>query len=219
MSTRSPLIRLATKPLHPPTLPLTQTRHESTTRRHRKLLFLPGAPSYTPSTATPTLIFNPPSSAPNIYHTPSKFLPATDKRRLLYASALTRSTATALRTASPSTASPGTPLTTPSHPPPKPSAPLPDPVRAPYEKKYHVSAADVEEMRRLRAANPRVWTRVRLAERFGCSQFFVGMVAKNEGVAEKRRMEDEKVRVGWGRRRREAREDRGRRREGWGRDA
>lgn len=57
-----------------------------------------------------------------------------------------------------------------------------------------------------------------MAEKFGCSQFFVGMVAK---AREKARSVEEKHRDRrgrWGRVRREAREDRGRRRELWGRD-
>lgn len=82
-----------------------------------------------------------------------------------------------------------------------------------------MTAAQIEEMRALRARDAKTWTRVRLAERFGCSQFFVGMVAKNEGAAERVQREHEKARLRWGNRRRAAREDRGRRKEGWGRDA
>ncbi|KAF2106129.1 mitochondrial ribosomal protein subunit L20-domain-containing protein, partial [Lophiotrema nucula] len=183
-----------------------------------KLLHLPEAPSYTPSTPSPTLVFNPPSSAPNIYHTPSKFLPKNDKRTALYKHALSLSTSAALRTKTPLVAKPDTQLTAPSHLPPKPSTALPPPVRAPYEKKYHLTPEEVKEIQRLRQEDPVAWTRVRLAERFGCSQFFVGMVAKNEGAAERVRAEQEKVMRRWGRVRRMAREDRGRRRESWGRD-
>ena len=63
------------------------------------------------------------------------------------------------------------------------------------------------------------WTRVRLAEKFGCSQFFVGMVAKNEGKAEWVEKEHERARNKWGERRREARHEKERRKEMWGRDA
>ncbi|KAF2655138.1 hypothetical protein K491DRAFT_599403 [Lophiostoma macrostomum CBS 122681] len=205
--------------LLPRTLPNLQTRHESTTRRHKKLLALPSTPSYAPSTTAPTLIFNPPSSAPSVYHTPLKFLPPTDKRRALYNAALTSSTATALSAHRSPVATPGTPLSATSHLPPKPSAKLPAAVRAPYEKTYHVTPEQIEEMRALREEDPGRWTRVRLAERFGCSQFFVGMVAKNEGAAGKVAGEHERARSRWGSRRREAREDRGRRKAIWGRDA
>lgn len=58
-----------------------------------------------------------------------------------------------------------------------------------------------------------------LAQKFGCSQFFVGMVAKNEGRAAEVEREHQKARERWGERRRGAREDRARRKELWGRDA
>jgi hypothetical protein len=77
----------------------------------------------------------------------------------------------------------------------------------------------VAEIRRLRAADPDTWTRVKLAERFGCSQFFVGLVAKNKDKAEKVERAHEEMRNRWGVRRREAREDRVRRKSLWGRDA
>ncbi|KAH7136070.1 mitochondrial ribosomal protein subunit L20-domain-containing protein [Dendryphion nanum] len=215
------LLRLATKPisLSRHTASFIQTRHESTARRHKKLLALPEAPSYTPSTRnSPTLIFNPPSSAPSPYHTPSKFLPPSDKRSALNAAALHHLTHASLRTSISATARPGTPLSTISHLPPRPSSALPPPVRAPYEKKYHLTEADIEEMRKLRSRDPEKWTRVRLAEKFGCSQYFVGMVAKNGGKAERVEREHERSRARWGNRKRMAREDRGRRKEGWGRD-
>lgn len=59
---------------------------------------------------------------------------------------------------------------------------------------------------------------MKLAEKFGCSQFFVGLVAKNEGKAERVERQHQEARGKWGVRRREAREDRGRRKELWGRD-
>ncbi|ORY14953.1 mitochondrial ribosomal protein subunit L20-domain-containing protein [Clohesyomyces aquaticus] len=218
MSTCKTLLRACPKSSRSSLLPLTHHRHESSTRRHKKLLNLSDAPSYTPSTRTPTLIFNPPSSAPSVYHTPLKFLPQTDRRRQLYSAALTSTTQTALRTRTPSIAHSGTPLSTPSFLPPKPSTPLPAPVREPYEKKYHLTEKDMEEIRKLRTEDPDTWTRVRLAEKFGCSQFFVGMIVKNTEKAERVREEHEKMRERWGPRRRMAREDRGQRRERWGRE-
>lgn len=218
MSTyRTILIRLP-KIRHPSFLPFAQVRHESTTRRHKKLLHLPEAPSYTPSSSHPTLVFNPPSSAPNVYHTPLKFLPRDDSRRKLYATALSLSTRHALQNRTSPISSPGTPLTSPSSLPPKPSSSLPPPVRQPYKKQYHLGEQEIEEIRRLRNEDPDMWTRVRLAEKFGCSQFFVGLVAKNQDKAKRVDAEHEKARLRWGSRRRMAREDRGRRRVAWGRD-
>ena len=223
MSTCKSLLRACPSQRQAPSLlPLTQCRLESTTRRHRKLLALPEAPSYTANDSSPTLVFNPPSSAPNVYHTPVKFMPKEDKRRQLHASAQEYAFRVAHARQTSPIAAPGTPLhttTTGSRMPPRPSSALPTAVRAPYEKKYHVSEAEVAEMRRLRSADPDTWTRVRLAEKFGCSQFFVGLVAKNAAKAERVERDHEDMRRKWGQRRREAREDRGRRKLLWGRDA
>lgn len=219
MSTCKTLLRISPTQRQPSLLPLLHCRHESTTRRHKKLLALPEAPSYTPDREAPTLIFNPPSSAPNVYHTPLKFLPKHDKRRQLYAAAQIYSTTTAHRRQTSPIAQPGTPLSASSFLPPRPSTALPTPVRTPYEKSYNVTEEQVEQIRALRAEDPNKWTRVRLAEKFGCSQFFVGMVAKAVEKAERVEAEHERMRRRWGARRREAREDRERRKILWGRDA
>ncbi|KAF3008553.1 hypothetical protein E8E13_006880 [Curvularia kusanoi] len=202
----------------PSLLPHVQTRHESTARRHKKLLILPAAPSYNPSSHSPQLVFNPPSAAPSVYHTPVKFLPKDDSRRAMYSAAAAQANAAALRRQTSPVASPGTPLSAGSRLPPRPSAGLPSPVRKPYEKKYHLDAAKIEEIRRLRLSDPEQWTRVRLAEKFGCSQFFVGMVVQAREKARRVAMEQEGMRERWGKRRREAREERERRKELWGRD-
>ncbi|KAH8701303.1 mitochondrial ribosomal protein subunit L20-domain-containing protein [Phaeosphaeriaceae sp. PMI808] len=218
MSTCKTILRICPRQRQPFVVPLIQCRHESTARRHKKLLALPEAPSYTSKGSSPTLVFNPPSSAPNVYHTPFKFLPKDDKRRQLYSASLATSTSTAHRTQFSPIASPGTPLHTPSHLPPRPSAALPTPVRQPYEKKYHLSEAEIAEIRKLRTQDPRLWTRVRLAEKFGCSQFFVGMVVQARGRAKEVEKEHAEARKRWGVKRRTAREDRARRKERWGRD-
>lgn len=77
----------------------------------------------------------------------------------------------------------------------------------------------MEEIRRLRGADPNVWTRDKLAKKFNCSNLFIGIVCE----ASKERKEGqqqilEAVKLKWGPRRRTAREDRGKRREMWGRD-
>ncbi|EOD49352.1 putative 60s ribosomal protein [Neofusicoccum parvum UCRNP2] len=212
----------------------TQRRHESTARRQiNRLRSVPTAPSFAPpaSTTPPTthIVFNPPSSAPSVYHTPLKFLPASDRRRELYA-------LTAKLSSGPTSpiAATGTALAAGSHharsilPPhlsssatndTSTSARLPPPVRAPYAKKYHLTQSDIDEIRRLRAEDPAQWTRERLAARFECSQFFIGLVAPAPERARAKAAELEEVQRGWGRRKREAREDRRRRRETWGRDA
>ncbi|KAH7382182.1 mitochondrial ribosomal protein subunit L20-domain-containing protein [Pyrenochaeta sp. MPI-SDFR-AT-0127] len=219
MSACRSLLRICPRQRKPSLLSFMQCRNESTTRRHKKLLALPEAPSYTSDRAAPTLVFNPPSSAPNVYHTPLKFLPKEDKRRQLYAVAQTYAITTAHRHQTSSIASPGTPLSTASFLPPRPSNALPSAVRTPYEKKYHVSKSEVEEIRQLRSNDPDQWTRVRLAEKFGCSQFFIGMVAKAPEKAERVSREHDIARKRWGQRRKIAREDRERRKVLWGQDA
>lgn len=200
-------------------LPHQSTRHESTTRRHKKMQALHPSPSYASNATTSAhIIFNPPSSAPNVYHTPLKFLPKNDRRRQLYSAAMASSTQTALSTRMPVTAQTGTPLSVAPFPPPKPSASLPPPVRVPYEKKYHLTDVEIAEIRSLRSSDPDWWTRERLAEKFGCSQLFVGLVCKAPEKAKAVERQHQEARERWGRRRREAKEDRYRRRETWGRD-
>lgn len=197
-----------------------------------KSLRLPPAASFArASSKHDHIIFNPPSSAPNVYHTPPKFLPASDPRRKLYSKA-------AAASANP----PGTsPVARPSgrsvtsHPSPDPSAEaddaqtsgqaiedgklrLPPSLKPVQQKKYHLSAADVAEMQRLRQQDPRLWTRAKLADKFACSDFFVGIVAKNAQAGQARHKELERIKSRWGPRKVKARMDRVRRRESWGRE-
>ncbi|KAF2202385.1 hypothetical protein GQ43DRAFT_312506 [Delitschia confertaspora ATCC 74209] len=167
-------------------LPTQQCRHESTTRRHKKLLYIPQTPSYTPSAGpAPEIVYNPPSASPNIYHTPLKFLPQNDKRRALYTAHAQSALHSQLRTRTSAIATTGTALSAGGALPDRPGRSLPQAVRQPYEKKYNVTPEQIEEIRRLRKEDPEKWTRVRLAEKFGCSQFFVGLVAPNGGKAER----------------------------------
>jgi len=93
----------------------------------------------------------------------------------------------------------------------------PPPLREPYEKMYHLTPADIEKMRELRAADPQKWSRAVLAREFKCSPLFVGIVAEaSEERLTKTKHNLEKVKAGWGVKRSEAREERRKRREGWG---
>lgn len=73
-------------------------------------------------------------------------------------------------------------------------------------------------MRALRAADPRKWSRARLAEKFDCSNFFVGLVCKSREMGAEMKRAEEEARSKWGRKKREAMEDRKRRKATWGRD-
>lgn len=103
----------------------------------------------------------------------------------------------------------------------QPDQRLPPPVRKEQrEKNYHLNEKDIENIRHLRLQNPFKWTRRALAEKFECSQFFVGMIC--EAPAERKKMEAEKleaIKARWGQRRINAREDRAKRRDLWGRDS
>lgn len=70
------------------------------------------------------------------------------------------------------------------------SGPLPPPLKRIKEKKYHLSEEDVEEIRTLRRQDPDKWNRKSLSKKFGCSQFFIGMIAE---APEKRQKELEKL--------------------------
>ena len=182
-----------------------QTRGVSSNRRTQKVLRVQPHESFAKTAATQDhIIFNPPSSAPNVYHTPLKFLPPNDPRRKLHSLAARTSSAPA-SSLHPTTTS-------------ESARSLPPSVRPIQEKKYHLSAEHVEEIRRLRAEDPRLWTRVRLAEKFGCSTFFVGLCASAPQIADERKKELEEIKKRWGRAKKEAREDRQTRKQLWGRE-
>ena len=98
----------------------------------------------------PGLTYNPPPSAPTAYETPSLFVPAVDQENRLLLQ-----------------------MSSQEHG----EAALPPSLSKVYKKKYHLSEEQVDEIRRLRTLDPYVNTRKVLAEKFGCSQFFIGMVA------------------------------------------
>ncbi|KAG8529435.1 uncharacterized protein KY384_006072 [Bacidia gigantensis] len=191
--------------LYPPwatLLPRFTCRHESSSRRTtKKLRTKPNVSSLTasvsPDNVNDYIVFNPPSSAPSPYHTPAAFLPRDDPRRdLLSQSHLHSNPYVDLRRSLPPLAR-----------------------KTQKQKKYHLTPKQIEEIRELRTKDPWKWTRKRLAERFDCSQFFVGIVA--EAPTERKRSEMAKleaVKERWGWRRRNAREERGKRQELWGMD-
>ena len=138
------------------------------------------------------IIHNPPSSAPNVYHTPSKFLPADDVRR---SSSLSTTTITNAED-------------------------LPGVYKSVPERTYHLAPSDIEEIRNLRLTDPMTWSRNKLAKRFECSPVFIAMVC--QASKEKKEIQArilEAVQSRWGPKRRMAREDRELRKEAWGRDA
>ncbi|KAK5690118.1 hypothetical protein LTR17_026044 [Elasticomyces elasticus] len=179
--------------------------HESTYRRTRKALRVTPDPSFLPSkTETQNhVIFNPPSSVPNVYRTPSVFLPNHGPRRQLHTRACTPTESISGNT------------------PPVAATKrvLPQPVRPEYQRKDHLTPEQVEEMRKLRSEDPRKWTRVRLAEKFESLQFFVSLCCSTPEVKAEQDKKLEAIKERWGRRKSEARDARQERKKLWGQDA
>lgn len=184
-------------------LGLTFVRHESAYRRTRKRLRVKPEASFLTSQDGPQqdhIIFHPPSSAPSIYHTPLKFLPKDDSRRELMTLTHKESFSQSTKTR------------------------LPPALDKPYEKRYHLTEADIAEIRRLATEKSAVWSPSKLAEKFRCSKFFITIVCRAGNVSndEKRRERHlrsvELATSRWGRKRRVAREDRTKRKELWGQD-
>lgn len=192
---------------------VTHTRQESTLRRTKTALRIPPHPSFAINNAsTDHVIYNPPSSAPNEYHTPHIFLPKSDPRRRMHQLAnqhLSSQSHTSHLSLAESQISQGS----------QGSQRLGPALRTPREKKYHLTEADVAEMRGLRESDPRAWTVAKLAEKFQCSSFFVALCTKSPTVQREREEQDAAVRARWGRGKREAREDRQTRKDLWGRVA
>lgn len=187
------------------TLSTTFQRHQSSYRRNRIYSNIKPDENFLPSKTEPHdhIIYNPPPSMPNVHHTPTMFLPENDPRRLLQTPQVKSLLA-------------NTPAFTPSG-----KQRLPPPVRKPYEKRYHLTAENLEEMRKLRVEDPVAWSVKKLAKKFDCSQVFVqnavAGLAKNKNAIQEKVLEVVKSR--WGTKRRIAREDRELRRTLWYRDA
>jgi hypothetical protein len=117
------------------------------------------------------------------------------------------------------TTGPASPLLSPS--PQSSSSTLPPPLKAELPpKKYHLTNEELEGLRRLRAEDPNTWTAGALAQKFGCSQFFVRCAAplsreqhKKWEVNTERELSVRKD--GWGERKKLSREIRQKRKEFW----
>ena len=180
-------------------------RHQSSYRRSRSHLNVKPDASFLPSKNDQHdhIIYNPPPSAPNVYHTPTIFLPKSDRRRQIHDAAIASNPQLA-----------NTAMTISGQ------IRLPPPVRKQYEKKYHLTEKDLEEMRALRRADPVKWSASQLAKRFNCSSLFASFATEGlaQGKKEQQQKVTEVVQSNWGPKRRIAREDRQLRKEKWYRD-
>ncbi|CAG8433549.1 6738_t:CDS:1 [Ambispora gerdemannii] len=64
-----------------------------------------------------------------------------------------------------------------NEPPPISPDELPPPLKPVKTKAYHITDDQIQEMQKLRLEHPKKWTRQRLAEKYNCSAFYVGIVA------------------------------------------
>ncbi|KAI9653899.1 MAG: hypothetical protein M1831_005584 [Alyxoria varia] len=132
------------------------------------------------STPGDHVVFNPPPSVPNPYHTPRLFLPRSDARKNMVPPSL--SSATSTSSAAPTTSSiPTSSPTAATEVDNTNESSLPDPLirrnhnSATHTKSYNLTPSIIAELRKLRASNPNKWGREQLAEKFGCSPLFAGM--------------------------------------------
>ncbi|KAF0322539.1 hypothetical protein GQ607_010202 [Colletotrichum asianum] len=197
------LLRGAARPSPSSSPSLTLRRGHKTTTRTKKALKIAPHPDFLPSHQGDTILINPPSAAPSVFHTPFKFLPPTDPRRRANLSHLFASSSSSSTSAAATPSAEGTKL--------PPALAVPSRGANP---RYHLTPADVAEIRRLRAADPVTWSVSALARKFDCSEVFVTICTPaprehKEKLAQKL----ESVKDGWGKIRTKAREDRSRRKE------
>ncbi|KAH6641636.1 mitochondrial ribosomal protein subunit L20-domain-containing protein [Chaetomium tenue] len=196
-------------------------RQKSTAARTRKALNIPPHGSFlNPNSsaadrnARPTtgqIIYNPPSSAASVFHTPFKFLPKQDPRRRANLASELFAASTTINYPSP-TNNP-TQATQPDSTSPSSQSPtdlFPSIEGEPrYRARHHLTKADIEEMRRLRAADPVANSVQNLSLRFRCSKLFVLMCCQApSGHREKVQAELEATKARWGPRRAAARDER-----------
>ena len=175
--------------------PLLCRRHQSSYRRTRKRLRVKPNPSFSlsPGESEDHIIHNPPSSAPSIFQTPTKFLPPNDVRRKLRSQSQAEESRDVEQ--------------------------LPVLFKNAKDKKHYLTAEQIEEVRQLRQADPMTWSRNKLAKKFNCNPVFIGTIS--EASPEKKAIQKqvlETIKSRWGKKRTMAREDRQLRREVWAKD-
>ncbi|KAK2003284.1 hypothetical protein LX36DRAFT_651262 [Colletotrichum falcatum] len=188
-------------------------RGHKTFSRTKRSLNIPPHPDFLPAApaAGDTIIYNPPSAAPSVYHTPFKFLPPSDPRRRANLSSLFANSSPAAAAAATSQPTP------PSLSSSDATRPLPPALNVPSrgpKPRYHLTREDVAEIRRLRAEDPGFWSVTALARKFDCSETFI-TICTPAPREHKERLERklESVKSRWGAIRTKAREDRSRRKE------
>jgi hypothetical protein len=177
------------------TLPTTQRRFKTTTARTKRALNI--APHFSfsaPQQAeSDVIIFNPPSAAPSVFHTPFKFLPPSDPRRAEGLATFISEEGTEAE----------------ANPALLPEVPLDRNSWATRgEPQYNVSFEEAMEIKRLRDEDPYTWTVHKLAKKFGCSPRFVVQCAPaKKEYREEQDKQLEAVKMKWGQKKLKARAD------------
>jgi hypothetical protein len=166
-------------------------RHQSSTRRTKGRLNIKPDSSFLLDKNSPNqdhIIFNPPSAAPSVLHTPSIFLPKEDKRKPLLASRAATSTPTRM-----------------------------PPIIEKFKRlgvRHHLTDREIAEIHELRSADSFTWTAVKLARKFNCSTFFIKMVCNaSEEAKEAARERWDARKAKWGTKKTRAYEDKLKRKE------
>ncbi|KKY39608.1 putative ribosomal protein 20 mitochondrial [Diaporthe ampelina] len=179
-----------------------QIRSKATASRTRRSLNISPHPSFLASDSRQEqdlIIFNPPASAPSVYHTPFKFLPKTDPRRRANLAKIFESHFAP-------TSGGGVETTDlPTLPPSRKHNPA-------FDARGPITKSEVEEMRRLREQDPHKWDVRALSDKYAIPHIFVMMCCqapKEKLEFERKKME--LIRQRWGPIRAKAKEDRHRR--------
>lgn len=184
-----------------------QIRSKATASRTKRSLNIPPHPSFLAPDSRQQqdhIIFNPPASAPSVYHTPFKFLPKTDPRRRANLAKIFESHfAPTTTTTSADSGAAVTDLPTVrglhKHNPA-------------FEARGPITKAEVEEMRRLREEDPHKWDVRALSDKYAIPHIFVMMCCQApKEKLEFERQKMELIRQRWGPIRAKAKEDRHRR--------
>lgn len=188
-----------------------QIRSKATASRTRRSLNIAPHPSFLAPDSRQQkdhIIFNPPASAPSVYHTPFKFLPKSDPRRRANLAKIFESHF-APPTTTPTTAGGAETTPTTADLPTVRGLHKPNPA---FDARGPITKSEVEEMRRLREEDPHKWDVRALSDKYAIPHIFVMMCCqapKEKLEFERKKME--LIRQRWGPIRAKAKEDRHRR--------
>lgn len=179
-------------------------RYQSTANRTKRMLNIPPHESFLNvpiEGGGDRIIFNPPSSEASVYHTPFKFLPRSDPRRRANIYKLFNNN----KSATPEPTAAASESTSEQELPPVLYNPT---------KSYNVTAEQVEEIRELRAKDPKKYSVTYLSNKYNCTKVFIMMCTQAPREhQEAHKQARAKIAESWGPRRAAAKLDARRRKE------